>query len=146
MRTKMTAMLFIVTIFMTFEVSGMEWTELTLTIDEIESKRGGEMFVYVFLEDGFPLEHEKALKHYRFNVTRQTHQLIVDVPDAPFALKVHHDEDMSGTITKNWIGLYPVEGLGFSSGAKIGFGPPSFEEAVMHIPDDKKTRLPMIYP
>lgn len=146
MRLKVGTLLFFVTVFMTFKVSAMDWTKVTLTIDDIEFKRGGEMTVYIFLKDGFPIRHEKALKNYRFDVAQPRHQIVIEVPNEAFALKVHHDEDRSGKITKNWTGLYPAEGLAFSSGAKIGFGPPSFNDAMMSVPDDKKTRLIMIYP
>lgn len=146
MRPIVTVLLFAMMTFMRLEVFAMDWTKLRLTIDDIEFKRGGEIRVYVFLKGGFPKKHEKALKHYRFDVAQLSHQMIIEVPDVPFAIKVHHDEDRSGKINKNWTGIYPAEGLGFSSGAKIGFGPPSFKKAKMNIPADKKIRLAVIYP
>ena len=124
----------------------MDWEKVTLTIDDIDFHRGGEMSVYVFLEAGFPIKHQKALKRYRFDVARKSHQLIIAAPNVPFALKAHHDEDRSGTVTKNWTGFIPAEGFGFSSGAKMNFGPPTFKKAMMTLPADLKTHLFMIYP
>ena len=45
-----------------------------------------------------------------------------------YAMASYHDENGNGEFDLTWIGL-PGEGLGFSNGAWIGLGPPSFEEA-----------------
>ena len=104
------------------------------------------MIIYVFLENGFPIQHDQSIKQYRINVTKKVEQIDVEVPNSKFALKVHHDEDLSGKVTKNWTGIFPAEGLGFSSGAKISFGPPSFKQAAMTLPNDKVTQIFMMYP
>jgi len=140
------AFLCITGVFTTFEVLGMNWTKLTLIIDEIEFERSGEIGIFIFLEDGFPKKHEKAIKRYCFDVTQKSNQLVIEVPDIAFAIKAHHDEDRSGTVTKNWTGIIPAEGLGFSSGARMGFGPPTFNEAMVNIPASNKIRLRMVYP
>ena len=124
----------------------MKWMTLSLTIHDIDVKRGGDMHVFVFLENGFPIKHDQAIKNYRFAVTRASQQLAIDVPAKTFALKAHHDEDRSGKVSKNWTGIFPSEGLGFSSGAKIFFGPPSFNNAAMSYPDSGSAHLYMIYP
>ena len=124
----------------------MEWSELHLTIDDIDYERGGDMSVYLFLANGFPIKHEQALKSYHFEVSHSSHSLIIEVPDTLFALKAHHDEDGSGAVTKNWTGFIPAEGFGFSSGARVRFTPPSFNSAAMRSPSSGKTHLRMIYP
>jgi uncharacterized protein (DUF2141 family) len=45
-----------------------------------------------------------------------------------YAIAVLHDEDGDGDMDRDFIGL-PQEGYGFSSGARPGFGPPSFGDA-----------------
>ncbi|MBN8615305.1 MAG: DUF2141 domain-containing protein [Deltaproteobacteria bacterium] len=45
-----------------------------------------------------------------------------------YAIAVLHDEDADGDMDRDFIGL-PQEGYGFSSGARPGFGPPSFGDA-----------------
>lgn len=119
---------------------------MTLTVEGIEPARGGEVHVYVFLGQGFPIKHEKAVKRYRFEVTTATYSLPIEVPDVPFAIKVHHDEDRSGGVTKNWTGVLPAEGLGFSSGARMGLGPPSFKEAAMNRPESGVGSVSVRYP
>ena len=124
----------------------MNWKKIQLSIHNIEVKRGGEMGVYVFLKKGFATKHKQAIRSYHFNVINESHKLEIEVPDHTFALKAHHDEDMSGKVTKNWTGIFPTEGFGFSSGAKVLFGPPSFEQAAMTLPTHKAVHLNMIYP
>jgi small-conductance mechanosensitive channel len=45
-----------------------------------------------------------------------------------YALAVIHDENMNGKLDTNWLGI-PIEGYGFSNGAKGLFGAPSFSAA-----------------
>ncbi|HCS62710.1 MAG TPA: hypothetical protein DIW64_00700 [Cellvibrio sp.] len=128
------------------EPSTMNWKTLTLHITDIDIKRPGEIVVMVFQEDGFPKDHEKAIRKYHIDPLEPHHQLSIQVPDGKFALKIHHDEDRSGTMTKNWTGFIPAEGVGFSSGAKVKFGPPSFKVAQMQLPDSGEASIAIIYP
>jgi len=128
------------------EVYAMEWEKAQLQINEVDPERGGHISIYVFLEEGFPIKHEKAIKHYTMQATYISHNINIEVPDVPFAIKIHHDEDSSGDVTKNWTGFIPAEGLGFSSGAKLGFGPPGFDDAVMTLPETGKVSVSIIYP
>ena len=54
------------------------------------------------------------------------------LPPGRYAVVAYHDENGNGAFDQTWIGL-PDEGLGFSNGAWIGFGAPSFEEAAVEI-------------
>lgn len=128
------------------EHNTMNWKTLTLHIIDIDRKRPGEVVVMVFQEDGFPKDHQKAIKKYHIEPLQSHHQLSIQVPEGKFALKIHHDEDKSGTMTKNWTGFIPAEGVGFSSGAKVKFGPPSFNAAKMELPESGETRIAIIYP
>ena len=128
------------------EAADITWQKLTVNIDNIDAARGGVVALYLFLEEGFPTKHDMALKSYQFEATSTSHQLVIKVPVQPFALKAHHDDDRSGNVTKNWTDFIPAEGLAFSSGARLSFGPPSFKDAMMTVPSNQKTHLPMIYP
>ncbi len=55
-----------------------------------------------------------------------------DLKPGLYAIATYHDENGNGEFDKTWIG-WPDEGLGFSNGAWIGLGPPSFEEAAFEI-------------
>lgn len=128
------------------ETSTMDWKDLTLQITNIDLNRPGEIVVMVFQEEGFPKDHQKAVKKYHLDPVEKQHQLSIQVPNGKFALKIHHDEDRSGTMTKNWTGIIPAEGVGFSSGAKVKFGPPSFKSAQMESPESGEVSVAIIYP
>ncbi|MDH3475121.1 MAG: DUF2141 domain-containing protein [Rhodospirillales bacterium] len=55
---------------------------------------------------------------------------IRDLPPGTYALASYHDENGNGKLDKTLIG-WPDEGLGFSNGAWIKLGPPSFEDAAI---------------
>ncbi len=55
-----------------------------------------------------------------------------DLPPGRYAVVSYHDENGNGAFDQTLIGL-PDEGLGFSNGAWIGLGAPSFEEAAVEI-------------
>ena len=61
-----------------------------------------------------------------------------DLKPGRYALAVYHDENGNGEFDRTWIGL-PAEGLGFSNGAWIGLGPPSFEEAAVTLKGQEQT-------
>lgn len=146
MKYYLCALLFIQSLAAAAEEINMNWQALTLNITNIDVNRPGEIVVMVFQEDGFPKDHQKALKKYHFDPLDSHHQLSIQVPDKKFALKIHHDEDKSGTMTKNWTGFIPAEGVGFSSGAKVKFGPPSFKAAQMELPESGEVSIAIIYP
>lgn len=55
-----------------------------------------------------------------------------DLPPGRYAAAAFHDENGNGEFDRTWLGL-PEEGLGFSNGARIGLGPPSFEAAAVEL-------------
>ena len=62
-----------------------------------------------------------------------------------YAIAVFHDENANHEFDTNFIGL-PLEGYAFSNDAQVFFGPPSFEEAQVHLsPDGSETRIEMTY-
>lgn len=50
-----------------------------------------------------------------------------------YALAVYHDENANGEFDQFIFGL-PIEDYGFSNGATVFFGPPSFEDAAVTVP------------
>lgn len=50
-----------------------------------------------------------------------------------YALAVYHDENANGEFDQFIFGL-PIEDYGFSNGATVFFGPPSFEAAAVTVP------------
>lgn len=105
-------------------------TELKVTVNNIDVSRGGQILVLVFGREGFPIDHNQAM----FSQTQDSLQSMMvftfDVDMDELAVKVLHDENRDGKLTKNWTGIYPKEGLGFSNDQKISLtGPPKYKPA-----------------
>lgn len=109
--------------------------EITVNVDNIDISRPGNIMVMLYGEDGVPKDHSKALTvSVLLAIKEKITVRFFSVP-AEFAIKVLHDEDDTGKVTKNWTGFIPAEGLGFSNGAKLSFGPPNFVKAKMQLSD-----------
>lgn len=57
------------------------------------------------------------------------------LPAGAYALAAFHDENGNRKFDQGLFGI-PLEGYGFSNGAKVFFGPPEFAEAVVRVPPD----------
>jgi len=106
-------------------------SEFTLHISNIDDSRPGDIVVFLFSQEGFPKDHAKAITLQRQPANKKTLQFHFGVSLEIFAIKVLHDENGDGNVTKNWTGIFPREGLGFSNGATLGLGPPSFKRSML---------------
>jgi len=121
--------------------------EVVVNIENINTGKPGNIMVMLYGYQGFPKDHSKAITIEVLPVAaRKVTVKFLSVP-AEFAIKVLHDEDKTGQVTKNWTGFIPAEGLGFSNNAKLGFGPPSFARAkVKSIDVQTPISIKIIYP
>ena len=107
--------------------------EIKVEIQNIDVTRGGNLMVFAFTKDGFPIKHEKAIAKTTIRSKSKTDHVILNIDikqGGELAFKVLHDEDMNGRTTKNWTGIWPNEGLAFSNNQKMGvFAPPSFKKS-----------------
>ena len=71
-----------------------------------------------------------------------------DSLNSELAFKVLHDEDSNNKVTKNWMGIWPREGLGFSNDTVMGVaGPPGFDAAKVSKEEIRKgIKMRVIYP
>lgn len=109
--------------------------------------RPGQILILVFLESGFPKDHSKAI--YSSKVVPEKSEMIIPVKvpsNMGFSIKVLHDEDMNGMVTKNWTGYLPKEGLGFSAGITILGGVPTFQKAKIEFVENEMIEISMRYP
>lgn len=67
-----------------------------------------------------------------------------DLPPGKYAVAAFHDENASGDIDTNFLGI-PTEGFGFSNGAKAFLGPPEFKDAAVPVEIAAETKLDMSY-
>lgn len=61
-----------------------------------------------------------------------------------YAVRLFHDANANGEMETNAFGI-PLEGYGFSNGARAGFGPPSFEEMKVTVAGDTATTAVLTY-
>lgn len=106
--------------------------EVTIQVHGIEAERGGNVIVMVFGEDGFPTAHNKALYTRTKNASQSIMEFTFSLDLEEVAVKVLHDENGDGKVTKNRTGIYPKEGLGFSNGQHISLtGPPKYKHSML---------------
>ncbi len=114
---------------MTLSTYTTQAAEVTVNVTGIDTDRGGDIIVMLFNEDGFPKDHQRALMLKSEPATEETLTLSFSLDTEAFAIKVLHDENSDGKVTKNWTKIYPKEGLGFSNHQRIGLtGPPSYKK------------------
>jgi len=123
-------------------------TEFQVTVSNIDVARGGQIIVFVFGEEGFPKAHEQALVRLVDDQLKPTMNFSFSVEMDEIAVKVLHDENKDGKVTKNWTGIYPAEGLGFSNDQTIGLtGPPKYRNArVSNVQFRKGLNITIQYP
>lgn len=127
------------------EYSDFRWTNIYLR--NIDIHRSGKIIVFVFLEEGFPKDHSKVVRSYKFLPKKPELIVPIEAPAcAEFAVKVLHDEDMDAMVTKNWTGYIPKEGLGFSAGVTILGGVPTFRKAKISFTVNEVIEISMRYP
>ena len=106
--------------------------EITIQVHGIETERGGNIIVMVFGENGFPTAHKKALYTQTKNASQSIMGFKFNLDLEQIAVKVLHDENGDGKVTKNWTGIYPKEGLGFSNDQHISLtGPPKYKHSML---------------
>ncbi|MDH5232187.1 MAG: DUF2141 domain-containing protein [Gammaproteobacteria bacterium] len=119
---------------------------IDVTIENIKTNRGGQLVVFVFSEHGFPRSHKDAVLQYIKAVDQESTVMKIKVPArGHFALKVLHDENKDLQVTKNWTGIIPRDGMGFSNGARIRFAPPKFSDARITYSENTSPRIILQY-
>jgi len=104
--------------------------DINIHVSGIEPARGGTLYVMLFAKDSYPKKHAKALETQKVPADTSEMDFTFTTDRDDVAIKVHHDEDNNGKVTKNWTGIYPAEGLGFSQGQRVKMtGPPSYKKS-----------------
>lgn len=103
----------------------------TITVEVgIKSKEGAVRCAIFGSADGFPKGVEKAKKRLvikDLNGEKAT-CAFTEMPAGTYAIVALHDLNANEKMDANMLGI-PKEPLGFSNGAKVKMGPPSFDDA-----------------
>ena len=106
--------------------------KVVLEIENIQTKKGGEIATAVFTEKNF-LKKGKELSKISKEVTATKMVFVFDqLPAGEYAFVSYQDIDRSKTMKTNFIG-YPKEPWGISNNPRIVFGPPSFNESKIKV-------------
>ena len=125
--------------------------KISIEVSGIDVERGGNLIILVFGNDGFPVKHEKAFLTQTTKISGDRMSFAFNAPAPSYtemAFKVVHDQDTNNKVTKNWTGIWPAEGLGFSNGAKMrAVGPPGFDDAKLSRDQARSgVKVRLIYP
>lgn len=120
--------------------------ELSVVADRLRSQEGSVHLALWDRAEGF-VEIEHALVRTKKRADGgQVRFELGDLKPGLYAVVIFHDENGNDEFDRTWIGL-PDEGLGFSNGAWIGLGAPSFEEAAFELRDaPREVVVPLRYP
>lgn len=123
-------------------------TTFKVTVTNIDVKRGGNINVMIFAENGFPKIHNKAVLAQTQETSQKTITFSFTTDMKTLAIKIHHDEDGNGKVTKNWTGIWPKEGLGFSNNQKVSLtGAPEYKKSKLSYEQFKDgLSIPILYP
>lgn len=104
---------------------------LEITISGLKNDKG-EIMLQLFDENEKVIDQEKAsIKDKKCVIT------IKDLKPGRYAIRYFHDENLSGVMETNLLGI-PREGYGFSNNGAGPFGPKPFKEWLFELEKDKK--------
>ena len=112
---------------------------LVVVVEKVRSAEG-EILVSVFGNaSGFPNDPATALYTARARATAPSTTVEIEGVEAGrVAIAVLHDENGNGEMETDWLGR-PTEGWAVSNDARGRFGPPSYDDAVVDLPDGRAT-------
>ena len=111
--------------------------DLTVVVKNLRSDQGEVKLALWLGAEGFTDADTAVAKLTVVPSGGQAKVTFPDLPPGTYALASYHDENGNGKFDKTLIGL-PEEGLGFSNGAWIKLGPPSFKDAAIKLGAEPK--------
>ena len=84
---------------------------------------------------GWPEDVGKSFRHEADGIAfhaRATTVTVNGLPAGDYAVVALHDENRNMKLDRNVLG-WPKEGFGFSNNSRVGFGPPSFRQSLVHV-------------
>ncbi len=105
---------------------------LTVVIEKLRSSAGTVHLALWDRAEGFTEPDAALVLREQPAAPGQVRFDLGDLKPGLYAIATYHDENGNGEFDQTWIG-WPDEGLGFSNGAWISLGAPSFKEAAFEI-------------
>ena len=123
-------------------------SELVVVIQGVDSHEGALLIALYGVQQRatFPYTDRGAMAevHIRAETLqapgKQASVSFGDLAPGSYAVSVIHDLNGNGDIDLNMLGI-PIEGYGFSNGARGSVGPPSFDAAAVRVGPGEPTRI-----
>lgn len=107
-------------------------SELRVEVVGLRSDNGIVHVALYATPDTFP-KRGRYVKDATVRVTADRAEAVFEnLAPGSYALAAFHDENANDQFDQGFMGL-PLEGFGFSNGAKVFLGPPAFEEAAVRV-------------
>jgi uncharacterized protein (DUF2141 family) len=108
---------------------------LRVHVDRLRNAKGVVGVLLFRTADGWPEDVTKSIRHEASPISASGLEATVvfaGVPADNYGVVALHDENKNMKLDKNLFG-FPKEGFGFANNPHVGFGPPSFHAAMVHV-------------
>ena len=126
----------------------MQGCTLRVHADSLRNTRGVVGVLLFHSASGWPENAAKADRGESSPIADGAHETTVtfrEVPPGDYGVVALHDENKNMKLDRNMFG-YPKEGFGFANNPHIGFGPPAFQAAIVHVAcPETDTEIHIIY-
>lgn len=113
---------------------------LEVHIQGIESNTGVIRIAFYDSKEVHLDEEKIAFFHEEHVYKRGEMHIKIQLPAGDYSVAVYHDVNEDKSLNKNIIGI-PKEPYGFSNNAMGSFGPPSFNQAMISVPEIKEINI-----
>lgn len=111
------------------EIQGINTGRIVVSVFDCRNQDGDLCIALFNDKTGFPGKVELACKKGGLHEIGEQNVFTFDnVPYGTYAIAVMHDENRSGCLHTNFLGI-PKEGVGASNNPHFMFGPPSYDNA-----------------
>ena len=122
---------------MKFAVVLMMLSNLSVRVDGVRNDRGVVLVSLYDQAEGFPRDRDAVLLTQKVVASKgSVHVHFGELAPGEYAIAVLHDENESGDMDSNFIGL-PKEGYGFSNDVKPKLKAPSFDDTKFRVDGDE---------
>ena len=108
---------------------------LRIHVDGLRNSTGNIGTVVFTSSQGWPEDLSKTFRHGPAPIPpgqRQGTAVWENLPPGDYGVAAIHDENSNHKLDRNFIGI-PKEGFGFANNPHVGFGPPAFKQAIVHV-------------
>jgi uncharacterized protein (DUF2141 family) len=112
-----------------------EGCTLRIHVDGLRNAKGNIGTVVFKSADGWPEQTNKAFRVGPAPIGPDGQSGVAvweDLPPGDYGVAAIHDENSNAKLDRNFLGI-PKEGFGFANNPHVGWGPPPFSAAIVHV-------------